>query len=39
MLSPDEELAPPVLPYKIMLLQWCLVQLGAVSKAEQNVPP
>ena len=40
MLSPDEELAPPVLPYKMLLLLLlrCLVQLGAVNKTEQNIP-
>lgn len=34
-LSPDQELAPLVLPYKMLC---CLVQLGAVYKAEQNIP-
>lgn len=38
MLSPDEELTPLVLPYKMLLLPQCLVQLGAVNKAEQNIP-
>lgn len=38
MLSPEEELTPPVLPYKMLLLLGCLVQLGAINKAEQNTP-
>lgn len=34
MLSPDQQLAPFVLPYKMLCF---LVQLGAVYKAEQNI--
>jgi len=39
MLSHEEQLAPPVLPYKMLLvLLQCLVQFGAINKAERNIP-